>query len=65
MKPNKEYNEIIMADIMKDFDPSEEFDSQEVSELDEDLTAKLIDEAMAALKRQGNILDHTPDGEPF
>lgn len=65
MKPNKEYNEIIMADIMKGFDPSEEFDSQEVSELDEDLAAKLMDEAMAVLKRQGNILDHTPDREPF
>ncbi len=65
MKPNKEYNEIIMADIMKGFDPSEEFDSQEVSELDENLAAKLIDEAMAALKLQGNVLDHTPNSEPF
>ncbi len=65
MKPNKEYNEIIMADIMKSFDPKEEFDSQEVSELDEDLAAKLMDEAMAALKRQGDIFDYTPDGEPF
>ena len=65
MKPNKEYNEIIMADILKGLKPDASSDSQEVSELDETLADKLMDEALLALKLQGNVLDHTPDGEPF
>lgn len=65
MKPNKEYNEIIMADILKGLEPDTAFDSQDVIELDETLADKLMDEAIFALKLQGNVLDHTPDGEPF